>query len=252
MPRDQNNGASLEDEISLQSQSHTGSSGQAEEERATLTFQMNQLSSKAMDHIQRTSRGDAAYSEAAVIIDEATALDADHARSISPSPASRMSQGYEISLSSIGESVHYNTMLSTIHNLYRAARVVLHEIRLRCATELNSHNARARAPREPTYDMYVWESASTVRVVSEDIRNSIGPILGDVDGHGFVDSGPLRPGILAEAYLLQWPLLVMRLATCTTKEQREVAAGTLDRIGTQFGIKQAHELVRSHKSLFGG
>lgn len=250
MPKDHTGGTSSEDEISaitLHSQNNHSSRGQSEENRATLTFRMNQLSGKAMDHIQRTSRGDAAYSEAVVIIEEATALDADHARSISQVPISNLGQGYLDSQNGVVES---STMLSAMHNLYRAARVVLHEIRLRCATELNSHNARAHIPREQTYDIWVWESASTVRVVAEDIRNSIGRIFESANGNTLGDPEPLRPGILAEAYLLLWPLLVMRLATCTTKEQRQVAAGTLERIGTQFGIKQAHELLRLHKSLF--
>lgn len=255
IPRHHENGTTPEEEdstIAMQSHPTIGPQGRFEEERVTLTFRMNRLSAKAIEYVQRTSRGETAFSEAAVVIDEATALDADHANSILRGPISISSQGYGSSLNGAYPASHHNTVLPALQNLYRAARVVLHEVRLRCATDLNSQGARNRVPGGRTYDMCVWESASTVRVVAEDIRNSIPYILGDTDGKTFVGSDLLRPGIMAGAYLLLWPLLVMRLATCTTKEQREVASSTLERIGTQFGIKQAHELLRSHKSLFEG
>lgn len=211
---------------------------------------MNQLCANAADYFQSIKESDLTNSKGAFLIEEATAIDTEHESWIAQVPTSSHPREERNKRNGTRLLTHNGMILPAVYNLYRSSRVVLHEFRLRCATTLGSQGGQRSLSPEQNYDASVWESASTIRVVAEDIRASVPFCLGDVDENGFTISEPLRPGVLAGAYLLLWPLLVVRLATCTTKEQREFATSTLERIGNEFGIKQALELLQRYRGLF--
>lgn len=255
MPKSQNVGSSIESEVhatAIQALASCGEECALETQRVLLTFRMNRLCANAIEHIRSTGKNDLANSKAAYLIQEATEVDAEHELWISQFPASLRPREERDKQNGSRVLTHTSMMLPALYNMHRSSRIVLHEMRLRFATALSSHGvpSQAAAPAEQSYDAIVWESASTIRVVAEDIRASIPYCIGDIDMNGFAISGSLCPGVLAGAYLLLWPLLVVRLATCTTKEQRQFATSTLERIGGKFGIKQALELLRHIKGLF--
>lgn len=255
MPKLQHIDSDIGNEIhagALQALPGAGDEFALEAQQVLLTFQMNQLCTIAVDYLRTVGKGELTDSRAAYIVQEATRVDDAHEQWASQFPVSLCPREESDELSGTRVLTYGSMILPALHNMYRASRIVLHELRLRCAAGLSS---RVRMLQDGTqveqnYDESVWQSATIIRAVAEDIRASLPYCLGDTDSEGSPKSEPLCPGVLAGAYLLLWPLVVMRLATCTTKEQRQAATSALERIGNDFGIKQAHKLLRDHKSLF--
>jgi hypothetical protein len=99
-------------------------------------------------------------------------------------------------------------------------------------------------------DSKAQQVVALVRSLAEDICDSIPFCLYEIGDDGMKTSNEPCKGKHAAAYLLLWPLLVIRLGYHTTPDQKLVATTTLERIGHEIGIKQALRLLRDRKDLF--
>jgi len=187
-------------------------------------------------------------STAEALIHRATVVDTelDHYYNQHASPSTS-----EIRYASAATSAaaHHDILQSVARSIQYATKITLHELRLRLVTSVNLksglHMQGASVGR--TYDTLVWTSVGIIPGLAEQIRSSVIECLGDpVLGNGD-EYQPMPTGTMAAAYLLLWPLLVVKLATCSTKEQRSFADNTLRQIGERLGIQQATEFHKSRR-----
>jgi hypothetical protein len=140
--------------------------------------------------------------------------------------------------------IYLHHMIPIAWNMYRTGRIMLHEMHLRCKLCL------IRDYFAPCNQSTSKQVMAPVRSLAQDICDSVPFCLYEIGDDGMVASNEPCNGKHAAAYLLLWPLLVVRLGSHTTPEQKLVATTTLERIGHEIGIKQALRLLRDRKDLF--
>ena len=170
------------------------------------------------------------------LVHEAVKLEKQLERWMSDYPASYHPRELKDEGSGTRTLIYENSMISVAWNMYRCNRIMLHEMRLRCELALGDHKWACC-----TKDTH--NAADLVKTLTNDILDSIPFCLSDVDSNGESRTESFRPSRSAAGYLLLWPLLVFKLGSYTTMEQRDRATATLERIGSKLGIKQALQLL---------
>ena len=89
-----------------------------------------------------------------------------------------------------------------------------------------------------------------VRSLAKDMCDSISFCLYEITDNGEATLESSSRGKHAAAYLLLWPLMVVRLGSYSTNEQKIRATEALRRIGHEMGIKQACRLLNDRNELF--
>ena len=140
--------------------------------------------------------------------------------------------------------VYSHHMVPVAWNMYRCGRMMLHEMRIRCKICLMKDYSF------PCDESGTGKVVDLVRSLAEDICDSISFCLYETGGDGKDVFEECTKSKHAAACLLLWPLMVVKLGTYTTVEQKLRAASALERIGSEMGIKQASRLLRDRRDLF--
>lgn len=213
--------------------------------RVILTFRINQLCAQAATVIQQSNIGGIQRKFALEqLMQEAELLDAKLERWITSFPPNLHPKEVRDNKDGSRCLIYLHHMIPIAWNMYRTGRIMLHEMHLQCKLCLIKEYSTPCNPSTST------QVISLVRSLAQDICDSIPFCLYEIGDDGIVASKEPCNGKHAASYLLLWPLLVVRLGSHTTQEQKLAATTTLERIGHEIGIMQALRLLRDRKDLF--
>lgn len=212
--------------------------------RAILTLRINHLCVQGDTLIRQMNNCPQRKLQLVSLIQEAATLDAEMQQWVASFPLELYPKEVRSLKDGSRRLTYIHHMIPIAWNMYCCGRMMLHEMAIRCRLCLvqdydiccNGYNPQ--------------KTIDVVRSLADDICDSIPFCLYDIGNNGeAVHEGWIR-GKHAAAYLLLWPLMVVKLGTYTTHPQKLTATETLDRIGKELGIKQACRLLHSRNDLF--
>jgi hypothetical protein len=212
--------------------------------RAILTLQINRLSVQAAALLKDTYNCPRRKSQLEDSIQEAACLDAKMEAWICSFPPELHPKEVRSHQDCSRKLTYVHHMIPIAWNMYRCGRIILQEILIRC------HSCLMQDYAMPCNESRAEKIIELVRSLAEDMCDSISFCLYEIttDGKATVESS--SRGKHAAAYLLLWPLMVVKLGSYTTDEQKTRATEALRRIDNEMGIKQACRLLSDRNELF--
>lgn len=141
--------------------------------------------------------------------------------------------------------LHRDIWMAYEWNYHRAARMVLHAQLLQCLGEtVSSMEAESGAPKHDLaleLRMQMEVSVSIVQILADEVLSTVPQAFGDIDAAG----RPTEPGSLPAcraigAYLLLWPIKMMKGAdAATSKAQKQASSIIFERIRDCTGMKKS-------------
>lgn len=142
-----------------------------------------------------------------------------------------------------GLQLHRDVWMAYEWNYHRAARMILHGQLLHCLGEVVAGiEAESEVQVEISLDLRtnMETSIAIVQMLAEEVLATVPQCFGDIDATGRpIEKGKL-PGCRAiGAYLLLWPIKIIKgVEAATSKQQKEVGGLVFERIRDCTGMKK--------------
>lgn len=142
----------------------------------------------------------------------------------------------------VPQHVYQDVYVAFASNNYRAARIHLHEILLRCSTLIESH---------PLGDSFVAEqtraqSKTTIAEMISEVCASTAFCLGDINSTGeLAPAGNCRRPL--GGYLMLWGLWVAYVSASEGSEGRNWLRGKLEYVSNVMGIRASESLIERRR-----
>lgn len=142
--------------------------------------------------------------------------------------------------------LHRDIWMAYEWNYHRAARIVLHEQLLRCLGETVAGMEAAQTGERNELSLalelriQMEVSASIVQMLADEVLGTVPQAFGDVDASGRPAEADRLPGCRAMgAYLLLWPIKMIKGAEAATSEAQKHAGSVIfERIRDCTGMKK--------------